>query len=81
MAGVNEISGLCSIAVKPLAWRVIEGVDATFTIKFTYVDVDRNDWAEIRTRRDEVKNYKKIETALFDIKKVQNEATVFFEFN
>ena len=64
--------------VKPVAWRMVEHMDEMFTLDFTYVDPKRGEWAEVRTRRGEVKRYKSANAAIADIKRVQNDAVVYF---
>lgn len=64
--------------VKPFAWRMIEHMDELFTLEFTYVPPDRGEWAEVRTRRGEVKRYKTANAALSDVKRVQLEAVIYF---
>jgi hypothetical protein len=80
MSDVNEISGLVKISVKPMAWRIIENMDKTYRLDFTYVSPSRGDWAEVRTSRGEVKTYRKIDTLVGDIKKVQLEPVIHAEF-
>lgn len=78
MSSPLEISGLMKIMVKPVAWRLIEHMDGMLTLEFTYVATDRKDWAEVRTRRGEVKRYKSSNAVFADIKRVQKDAVVYF---
>ncbi len=80
MASPLEISGIQQVMVKPTAWRVIEHPDDTFSLDFTYVHPERGEWAEVRTRRGEVKHYKTMNAAVADIKRVQLNSVVFMCF-
>lgn len=78
MASPNEIGAIKKIMIKPIAWKVIEHLDNFFTIDFTYVEVDRGEWAEVRTRRGGIKTYKTINAVLSDLKKVDKSPIVYF---
>lgn len=78
MASPLEISGLQKIMVKPVAWRLIEHMDEMLTLEFTYVAPDRGEWAEVRTRRGDVKRYKSSNAVFADIKRVQKDAVIYF---
>lgn len=78
MASPLEIAGLQKVMVKPVAWRLIEHMDEMFTLEFTYVSPDRGEWAEVRTRRGEVKRYKSSNASISDIKRVQKDAVIYF---
>lgn len=80
MATPLEIAGLQKIMVKPTAWRMFEHPDGGCTLEFTYVSPERGEWAEVRTRRGEVKHYKTVDTAMADIKRVQPDAVVYVTF-
>lgn len=81
MSSPLEISGLQKIMVKPVAWRLIEHHDCSFTLDFTYVEPKRGEWAEVRTRRGDIKRYKTSNAALTDVKRVQLNAVVFVDFS
>lgn len=78
MATPLEIAGLQKIMVKPTAWRMVEHGDGSCTLEFTYVDPSRGEWAEVRTRRGEIKRYKHADTALADIGRVQPQSVIYF---
>lgn len=81
MASPLEISGIQKVMVKPVAWRLIEHHDGSFTLDFTYVEPKRGEWAEVRTRRGDIKRYKTYNAAFSDIKRVQLTALVFTDFS
>lgn len=79
MSSPLEISGLQKIIVKPLAWRVVEHMDSTYTLEFTHLKPERDEWAEIRTRRGKIKHYKTMNAVISDIKRVQDQAVLFMD--
>ena len=81
MSSPNEISSLQKIMVKPMSWKVLQSVDGTYTLQFTYVIADRREYAEVLTRRGEIKTYKGTKALLNDIASVQKNANVNFFFN
>ncbi len=81
MSSPNEIGSLAKIMVKPMSWRVLESPDHSYTLSFTYVDAERGEFAEVLTRRGDLKVYKSVVAVLSDIAKVQAEAAVYFFFH
>lgn len=77
MASPLEIAGLQKIMVKPQAWRLIEHLDGSITLDFTYVDPSRGEWASIMTRRTGLKRYKTADAAFRDVARVQSSAVVY----
>ncbi len=75
---VSEIAALQKIAVKPMAWRMLNGMDG-IGLMFTYVDPERGEWEDVKTRRGVPKRYKTYNAAISDIKKVQDQAVIMME--
>ena len=67
--------------VKPMSWKVIQSPDGTYILQFTYVPSIQSQFAEVLTRRGEIKTYKGTKALLNDISSVQKDAMVTFHFN
>ena len=67
--------------VKPAYWKVLQSIDATYQVLFTYVDPSRGDFAEVITARGDVKIYKTTKAVLHDIQKIQPTAIIQFHWN
>ena len=64
-----------------MSWKVLQSPDGTYTLQFTYVVADRREYANVLTRRGEIKTYKGTNALLNDISSVQKNANVHFFFN
>lgn len=76
MASGNEISTLQKIMVKPMTWKLIENIDGSYSLAFTYVSPEREEWANVQSKRGPAKAYKTADAALRDIARVQTEAHI-----
>ena len=82
MANPNEIGSLQKIMIKPTAWRITQKKDGNFLLLFTYCKPSRRaEFANVVTRRGQVKEYKKADSCLKDIARVQTEAMIFADLN
>ena len=77
MSSANEISVLQNIMVKPMSWRVLQSVDGSYTLAFTYVNPERSEYAEVVTRRGVIKVYKSVKAVIADISRVQQDSVVY----
>ena len=76
----NTISELQRTLATVQAWRLVQEDAERFRLWFSFVPVDRNDWAWVQTARGEVKLYKTAAAALKDIARVQRQAVIYTEF-
>jgi hypothetical protein len=80
MSSPLEISSIKKIQVKPVAWRLVEHLDHTFTLHFTYLQPTLNEWQEVRIRGGMIKFYKSTTAAISDIRKVMSDAVIYTQF-
>ena len=79
MSSPNEISSLQKIMVKPAQWRILQSVDKTYSLEFTYRRPEElAEFAPVMTRRDTIKTYKTMNAIFNDIQKVQQDALIHY---
>lgn len=81
MSSPNEIASLQKIMVKPMSWRVLQSPDGSYTLQFTYLPSIKAQYAEVLTRRGDIKTYQHMTSVMNDIKRVQQDGMINFHFN
>jgi hypothetical protein len=78
MSQSQLISTLSEFQAKPVLWRVLQSIDSTYHLEFTYNTNQNPEFLPILKRGNTLKSYKSMNAIFADISKVQNDAMIHF---
>jgi len=71
----QQISTLAAGQLQPLRWRITKSVDKKYQLEFTFAE---SVFENVRTRRNEIKQYKTLDSLIRDIERVQKDALIHY---
>ncbi len=78
MSQSQLIKTLSEFQAKPVLWRILQSIDGTYSLEFTFNTNENKNFLPILKRGDHVKNYKSMNAIFADISKVQTDAMIHF---